>query len=85
MLATMLAYCSSGMEQSIMFQYRFLQHLPATLRTLLGEQESGDTLKPGGQGRPWLWATHKQQSQDLVASVEMAEEQPAAQIVSCCP
>jgi hypothetical protein len=36
MLANMLAYCPSGMEQSIMFQYMFLQHLPVTLQILLG-------------------------------------------------
>jgi hypothetical protein len=39
MLATMLAYCSSSMEQAIKFQYMFLQHLPVTLPTLLEEQE----------------------------------------------
>jgi hypothetical protein len=40
MLAIMLAYCSTGMEQSIKFQYMFLQHLLlVTLRTLLGELE----------------------------------------------
>jgi hypothetical protein len=35
-LANILAYCPSGMEQFIMFQYMFLQHLPVTLRTLQG-------------------------------------------------
>jgi hypothetical protein len=29
------------MEQTIMFQYMFMQRLPVTLRTLLGEQEPG--------------------------------------------
>ncbi len=42
MLASMLVYCPFGMEQTIMFQYMFLQRLPATLRTLLREQEPGD-------------------------------------------
>jgi hypothetical protein len=40
-LANMLAYCLAGMEQTVMFQYMFLQ-LPVTLRTLLGEQKPGD-------------------------------------------
>jgi hypothetical protein len=31
MLANMLAYCPAGMEQTIMFQYMFLQRLPVTL------------------------------------------------------
>ncbi len=35
MLANMLAHCPFGMEQSVMFQYMFLQHLLVTLRTLL--------------------------------------------------
>jgi hypothetical protein len=43
MLANMLAYCPSGMEQqSIMFQYMFLQRLQVTLRTLLEQQEPCD-------------------------------------------
>jgi hypothetical protein len=42
MMANMLAYCPFGMEQSIMFPYMFLRHLPVTLQTLLGEQEPRD-------------------------------------------
>jgi hypothetical protein len=42
MMANMLAYCPFGMEQSIMFHYMFLRHLPVTLQTLLGEQEPRD-------------------------------------------
>jgi hypothetical protein len=62
MLASMLAYCPAGMEQTIIFQFLFLQRLPVTLRTLLGEQEPGE-IRP--------------QSHDLVANVDVAEEQPA--------
>jgi hypothetical protein len=39
MLANMLAYCHSGMEQSIMFRHKFPQRLPVTSRTL--EQAAG--------------------------------------------
>ncbi len=36
MLANFSAYCSSAvMEQSVMFQYMFLQRLPVTMWTLL--------------------------------------------------
>jgi hypothetical protein len=42
MFANMLASCPSGMEQTIVFQYMFLQRLPVTLWTLLREQEPGD-------------------------------------------
>jgi hypothetical protein len=71
MLASMLAYCPAGMEQIIMFQFLFLQWLPVTLWTLLGEQETGDIRRLADR----LWATHKPQSNDLVANVDQAEAQ----------
>jgi hypothetical protein len=46
LLASMLSVCPSGMELQPVFQYLFLQRLPQTLRTLLGEQECGGI---GGQ------------------------------------
>ncbi len=54
MLASMLAYCPAGMEQTIMFQFLFL-----------------------AARADRLWATHRPQSYDLVANVDVAEEQPA--------
>ena len=72
----MLAYCPSGMEQIIVFQYMFLQRLPVILWTLLGEQEPSD-IKSMATRADKLCATHKPQSNDLVASVDLAEEQPA--------
>jgi hypothetical protein len=66
MLANMLAYCPTGMEQTIMFQFMFLQRLPVTLRTLLGEQEPGD-IKSLAARADRLWATHRPQGHDLVA------------------
>jgi hypothetical protein len=71
MLASMLAYCPAGM-----FQFMFLQQLPVTLRTLLGEQEPGD-IRSLAAWTDRLWATHKPQSHDLVAHVDKAAEQPA--------
>jgi len=76
MLASMLAYCPAGMEQTIMFQFLFLQRLPVTLRTLLGEQEPGDIRSLAARADR-LWATHNLQSHDLVAQVGTVEEQPA--------
>jgi hypothetical protein len=81
MLANMLAYCPSHMEPSIMFQYLFLQRLLVTLQTLLGKQEPGD-IRSLAVRADKLWATHKHQPQDLVATVDAAVEQPAAQIVA---
>ncbi len=76
MLASMLAYCPAGMEQTIMFQYMFLQRLPVTLWTLIGEQEPGNIRSLAARADR-LWATHKPQSHDLVAHVDTVEEQPA--------
>jgi hypothetical protein len=76
MLASMLAYCPAGMEQTIMFQFLFLQWQPVTLRELLGEQEPGDIRSLAARADR-LWATHKPQSHDLVANVDTAEEQLA--------
>jgi hypothetical protein len=76
MLANMLSYCPAGMEQTIMFQFMFLQRLPVTLRTLLGEQEPGDIRSLAARADR-LWATHRPQGHDLVAQVGMAEDQPA--------
>jgi hypothetical protein len=75
MLAIILAYSPSGMEQTIMFQYMFMQRLSVTLRTLLGKQEPGDIRSLAARADK-LWATHKPQSHDLVANVNKAEEQP---------
>ncbi len=76
MLASMLAYCPAGMEQSVMFQFLFLQRLPVTLRKLLGEQEPGDIRSLAARADR-LWVTHRPQSHDVVANVDAAEEQPA--------
>jgi len=67
MLASTLVYRPFGMEQTIMFQYMLLQRLPVTLRTLLREQEPGNIRSLVARVDK-LWATHKPQSHDLVAS-----------------
>ncbi len=67
MLASILVYRPFGMEQTIMFQYMFLQRLAVTLRTLFREQEPGDIGSLVAR-MDKLWATHKPQSHDLVAS-----------------
>jgi hypothetical protein len=76
MLASMLACCPAGMEETIIFQFLFLQRLPVTLWMLLGEQEPGD-IRCLAARADRLWATHRPQSNDLVANVDTVEEQPA--------
>jgi hypothetical protein len=68
MLANMLAYCPSGMEQqSIMFQYMFLLRLRVTLLTLLGEQQEPVDIRSLA-ARAEKPLTSMQQFLDLVAN-----------------
>jgi hypothetical protein len=75
MLATMLTCCPTGINQTIMIQYMFLQRLPVTL-TFFRDQEPGDIRSLAARADR-LWATHKPQSHDLVAHLDTAEEQLA--------
>jgi hypothetical protein len=67
LLASMLSVCPSGME--LVFQYLFLQGLPLTLRTLLGEQECGD-IRTLAALADRLWASHKPQPHEVMAVQE---------------
>jgi hypothetical protein len=82
LLASMLSVCPSGMEIQPVFQYLFLQRLPQTLRTLLGEQECGD-IRALAALADRLWASHKPQPHEVMAVQEPApggdgEQQVAA-------
>jgi hypothetical protein len=48
LLHAMLEFCTLGMERHLSFHYFFMQRLPQTLRTQLGEVQPGDPR----QGRP---------------------------------
>jgi hypothetical protein len=67
LLASMLSVCPSGMELQPVFQYLFLQQLPQTLRTLLGEQECGD-IRALAALADRLWASHKPQPHEQRAA-----------------
>jgi hypothetical protein len=69
LLASMLSVCPSGMELQPVFQYLFLQRLPQTLRTLLGEQECGD-IRALAALADRLWASHKPQPHEVMAVQE---------------
>jgi hypothetical protein len=80
LLASMLSVCPSGMEVQLVFQYFFLQRLPKTLRTLLGEQECGD-IRALAELADRLWASHKPQPHEVMAvqePVSSGEQQVAA-------
>jgi hypothetical protein len=69
LLASMLSVCPSGMEVQPVFQYLFLQRLPQTLRTLLGEQECGD-IRALVALADRLWVCHKPQPNEVMAVQE---------------
>jgi hypothetical protein len=69
LLAFMLSVCPSGVELQPVFQYLFLQRLPQTLRTLLGEQECGD-IRTLAALADRLWASHKPQPHEVMAVQE---------------
>ncbi len=69
LLASMLSVCPSGMEVQLVFQYFFLQRLPQTLRTLLGEQECSD-IRAQAELVDRLWASHKPQPHEVMAVQE---------------
>jgi hypothetical protein len=69
LLASMLLVCASGMEVQPVFQYPFLQRIPQTLRTLLGEQECGDICALAALVDR-LWASHKPQPHEVMAVQE---------------
>jgi hypothetical protein len=59
------------MEIQLVFQYLFLQRLPQTLRTLLGEQECGN-IRTLAALSDRLWTSHKPQHQEVMAVQEPA-------------
>ncbi len=69
LLASMLSVCPSRMELQPVFKYLFLQRLPQTLRTLLGEQECGD-IRALAALADRLWASHKSQPHEVMAVQE---------------
>ncbi len=79
LLASMLSVCLSGMEVQPVFQYLFLQRLPQTLRTLLGEQECGDIRVLAALAER-LWVSHKPQPHEVMAVQELASEQQVAAV-----
>ncbi len=69
LLASMLSVCPSELELQPVFQYLFLQRLPQTLRTLLGEQECSD-IRSLAALADRLWASHKPQPHEVMAVQE---------------
>jgi hypothetical protein len=69
LLASMLSVSPSGMKLQLVFQYIFLQRLPQTLRTLLGEQECGN-IHALVSLADRLWASHKPQPHEVMAVQE---------------
>lgn len=80
LLTSMLEFCPAGQEQQIFFHFMFLQRLPSSLRTLLGEVEHGDPRALAARADR-LWACHSKQHQTVAAVQEQAEEaEPVAAV-----
>jgi hypothetical protein len=58
------------MELQPVFQFLFLQRLPQTLRTLLGEQECSD-IRALAALADRLWESHKPQPHEVMAVQEL--------------
>jgi hypothetical protein len=77
----MLSVCPLGMEIQLIFQYLFLQRLPQTLRTLLGEQECPcSDIHALVALADRLWASHNPQRHEVMAVQEPADEQQVAAV-----
>jgi hypothetical protein len=71
LLADMMEFCPTGLEQSLPFHYLFTQRLPQALRTQLGEVEPGDPRALAARADK-LWAVHAPTA-SAVSSSETAE------------
>jgi hypothetical protein len=81
----MLSVCPSGMELQPVFQYLFLQRLPQTLRTVLGEQECGD-IRTLAALADRLWASFKPQPHEVMAVQEpVGDESSEPQVAAIQP
>jgi hypothetical protein len=72
------------MELQPVFQYLFLQRLPQTLRTLLGEQECGD-IRALAALADRLWASHKPQPHEVMAVQEPVGGSSEPQVAAVQP
>jgi hypothetical protein len=77
--ASMLSVCPSSMEIQPVFQYLFLQPLPQTLWTLLGEQDSSN-IRALAALTDRLWVSHKPQLHEVMAVEEPAIDKQMAAI-----
>ncbi len=69
------------MERHLSFHYFFMQRLPQTLRTQLGEVQPGDPRAlPGRADR--LWSVHSTKAAGTVAVADGQEDPPAASIAA---
>jgi hypothetical protein len=74
LLADMMEFCPTGLEQSLPFYYLFTQRLPQALRTQLGEVEPGDPRALAARADK-LWVVHAPTASAVaaVSSSEVAE------------
>jgi len=79
LFTSMLKFCPAGEENRIVFHFMFLQRLPSSLRTLLGEVEQGYPRTLAARA-DCLWACHSKQHQQIAAIAE-GETDPEPEVV----
>jgi hypothetical protein len=81
LLHAMLEFCPLGMERHLSFHYFFMQRLPQTLRTQLGEVQPGDPRALAVRADR-LWSVHSTKAAGTVAVADGQEDPPAASIAA---
>jgi hypothetical protein len=80
LLHAMLEFCPLGMERHLSFHYFFMQRLPQTLRTQLGEVQPGDPRALAV--RADRLSVHSTKAAGTVAVADGQEDPPAASIAA---
>jgi hypothetical protein len=77
LLHAMLEYFPVVMEKHLSFHYFFMQRLPQTLRTQLGEVQAGNPRTLAARADK-LWSMHSTAKGGTVAATEAEETAPAS-------
>jgi hypothetical protein len=77
LLSAMLQNCPRGEERNVFFHFMFLQRLPASLRSLLGEVDHGDPRALAARADR-LWSVHSSQHGTVAAATASGENLVAA-------
>ena len=77
LLHAMLKFCPLGMERHLSFHYLFMQRLPQTLRTQLGEVQHGDPRALAVRADR-LWSVHSTKAGNVAFTNGQEETSPTS-------